>query len=75
VDFAQPKEVQAAPAPLLICIKAADSGMFVALFAVLGEILEPKRFAGTFGAPRGGAGQPDRDRPGSGDTPALAAVQ
>ena len=36
--------------PLLICVKAADGGLFVALFAVLGEMLHPKRFAGIFGA-------------------------
>jgi hypothetical protein len=36
--------------PVLICLKAADGGLFVALFAVLGEMLEPKRFAGIFGA-------------------------
>jgi hypothetical protein len=35
---------------LLICLKAADGGLFVALFAVVGEMLEPKRFAGIFGA-------------------------
>lgn len=36
--------------PLLICIKAVNGGLFVVLFAVLGEVLEPKRFAGVFGA-------------------------
>lgn len=36
--------------PLLICIKAVNGGVFVALFAVLGEMLRPKRFAGIFGA-------------------------
>jgi hypothetical protein len=35
---------------LLISIKALNGGLFVALFAVLGEILQPKRFAGVFGA-------------------------
>jgi uncharacterized membrane protein (GlpM family) len=38
------------PTALLICVKAATGGVFVALFAVLGEILHPKRFAGIFGA-------------------------
>ena len=38
------------PTPLLICVKAVDGGLFVALFAVLGEMLQPKRFAGVFGA-------------------------
>lgn len=38
------------PTALLICIKAATGGVGVALFAVLGEILHPKRFAGIFGA-------------------------
>ncbi len=38
------------PTPLLICVKAIDGGLFVALFAVLGELLQPKRFAGIFGA-------------------------
>jgi hypothetical protein len=37
-------------AALLICFKAVDGGLFVALFAVLGEMLQPKRFAGIFGA-------------------------
>ena len=37
-------------AALLICVKAVDGGLFVALFAVLGEMLQPKRFAGIFGA-------------------------
>jgi Protein of unknown function (DUF3147) len=37
------------PTPWLICIKAADGGLFVALFAVIGEMLQPKRFAGIFG--------------------------
>lgn len=35
---------------LLICVKAINGGLFVALFAVLGELLQPKRFAGIFGA-------------------------
>jgi Protein of unknown function (DUF3147) len=35
---------------LLIFIKAVNGGVFVALFAVLGEMLQPKRFAGIFGA-------------------------
>lgn len=35
--------------PLLIIVKAVNGGLFVALFAVLGELLEPKRFAGIFG--------------------------
>lgn len=35
---------------LLICVKAINGGLFVALFAVLGEVLQPKRFAGIFGA-------------------------
>lgn len=38
------------PAPLLIVVKAVDGGLFVALFAVLGEMMHPKRFAGIFGA-------------------------
>jgi len=38
------------PTPWLICIKAVDGGLFVALFAVIGEMLQPKRFAGIFGA-------------------------
>lgn len=38
------------PAALLICIKAVNGGLFVCLFTVLGEILQPKRFAGIFGA-------------------------
>jgi Protein of unknown function (DUF3147) len=37
-------------AALLICVKAVDGGLFVALFAILGEMLQPKRFAGIFGA-------------------------
>lgn len=36
--------------PLLIFVKAVNGGLFVALFAVLGEMLQPKRFAGIFGA-------------------------
>src|SRR5580700_1469778 len=40
----------AVPTPWLICIKAVDGGLFVALFAILGEMLQPKRFAGIFGA-------------------------
>jgi hypothetical protein len=43
-------EEQLVPAPLLIFVKALNGGLFVALFAVLGEMLEPKRFAGIFGA-------------------------
>jgi uncharacterized protein DUF3147 len=35
---------------VLICVKAINGGLFVALFAVLGELLQPKRFAGIFGA-------------------------
>jgi hypothetical protein len=35
---------------LLIFFKALNGGLFVALFAVLGEMLQPKRFAGIFGA-------------------------
>jgi hypothetical protein len=35
---------------LLIFVKAVNGGLFVALFAVLGEMLQPKRFAGIFGA-------------------------
>jgi hypothetical protein len=35
---------------LFICAKAINGGLFVALFAVLGEVLQPKRFAGIFGA-------------------------
>ncbi|HEX8005912.1 MAG TPA: hypothetical protein VF482_05720, partial [Trebonia sp.] len=38
------------PTPLLICVKALNGGVFVALFAVLGEMMQPKRFAGIFGA-------------------------
>src|ERR1700729_2942956 len=37
------------PTPWLICIKAVDGGLFVVLFAVIGEMLQPKRFAGIFG--------------------------
>jgi hypothetical protein len=37
------------PTVWLICIKAANGGLFVAAFAVLGEMLQPKRFAGIFG--------------------------
>ncbi|MCW2907825.1 MAG: hypothetical protein JWL68_2614 [Actinomycetia bacterium] len=36
--------------PLLICVKALVGGLFVTGFAVLGEMLQPKRFAGIFGA-------------------------
>lgn len=35
---------------LLICVKALVGGLLVAGFAVLGEMLRPKRFAGIFGA-------------------------
>lgn len=35
---------------LLIGIQAVDGGLFVTAFAVLGEMLQPKRFAGVFGA-------------------------
>jgi hypothetical protein len=38
------------PAALLICIKAVNGGLFVCFFTVLGEVLQPKRFAGVFGA-------------------------
>jgi hypothetical protein len=38
------------PTPLLICISAVNGGLFVALFAAIGEMLQPKRFAGIFGA-------------------------
>ena len=38
------------PVALLICVKAANGGLFVCLFTILGEILQPKRFAGIFGA-------------------------
>ncbi|HEY4463250.1 MAG TPA: DUF3147 family protein, partial [Streptosporangiaceae bacterium] len=38
------------PTPVLIFVKAVNGGLFVALFAVLGEMLQPKRFAGIFGA-------------------------
>jgi hypothetical protein len=38
------------PTPLLICVKAFNGGVFVVLFAVLGEMMQPKRFAGIFGA-------------------------
>jgi hypothetical protein len=38
------------PTPLLICVKALVGGLFVTGFAVLGEMLQPKRFAGIFGA-------------------------
>ena len=34
--------------PLLI--KTVDGGLFVVAFALLGEVLEPKRFAGLFAA-------------------------
>jgi hypothetical protein len=36
--------------PWLICVKALVGGLFVTGFAVLGEMLQPKRFAGIFGA-------------------------
>jgi Protein of unknown function (DUF3147) len=36
------------PTALLICIKAVNGGLFVCLFTVLGEVLQPKRFAGVF---------------------------
>ena len=35
---------------VVICVKAANGGLFVAFFAALGEMLQPKRFAGIFGA-------------------------
>jgi hypothetical protein len=35
---------------LLIGVQAVDGGLFVTAFAVLGEMLQPKRFAGVFGA-------------------------
>jgi hypothetical protein len=38
------------PTALLILVKAVNGGLFVALFALVGEILQPKRFAGIFGA-------------------------
>lgn len=38
------------PATLLIGVKTVDGGLFVVLFAVLGEMLPPKRFAGLLGA-------------------------
>ena len=41
---------QFVPTALLIVVKAVNGGLFVALFAVIGEILQPKRFAGIFGA-------------------------
>lgn len=34
---------------LLIGVQAVDGGLFVTAFAVLGEMLQPKRFAGVFG--------------------------
>jgi hypothetical protein len=49
-DSAEAEEEKLVPTPVLICLKAADGGLFVVLFAVLGEMLEPKRFAGIFGA-------------------------
>ncbi|HEY2315288.1 MAG TPA: DUF3147 family protein, partial [Streptosporangiaceae bacterium] len=44
------KGEQFVPTALLIVVKAVNGGLFVALFAVIGEILQPKRFAGIFGA-------------------------
>jgi hypothetical protein len=38
------------PTPVLILVKAVNGGLFVVSFAVLGEMLQPKRFAGIFGA-------------------------
>lgn len=38
------------PTPVLILVKAVNGGLFVASLAVLGEMLQPKRFAGIFGA-------------------------
>ena len=35
---------------VVLAIKAANGGLFVVLFAVLGSILTPKRFAGLFSA-------------------------
>jgi hypothetical protein len=36
---------------VLILVKAVNGGLFVASFAVIGEMLQPKRFAG-ISAPR-----------------------
>ncbi len=35
---------------LVLAIKAANGGLFVVVFALLGETLTPKRFAGLFSA-------------------------
>lgn len=34
----------------LIALKAVDGGLLVVVFALVGEVLKPKRFAGLFGA-------------------------
>lgn len=34
----------------LLAIRAVNGGLFVVVFALLGEVLKPKRFAGLFGA-------------------------
>lgn len=35
---------------LTLAVKAVDGGLFVVAFALVGEVLEPKRFAGLFSA-------------------------
>jgi len=35
---------------LVLAIKAVNGGLFVVAFALIGEVLEPKRFAGLFAA-------------------------
>jgi len=35
---------------LVLAVKALNGGLFVVAFALLGEVLEPKRFAGLFSA-------------------------
>lgn len=35
---------------LLIVLRAVIAGLFVVAFSMLGEVLQPKRFAGLFGA-------------------------
>ncbi|HUY96911.1 MAG TPA: hypothetical protein VMW47_04685 [Verrucomicrobiae bacterium] len=35
---------------LVLAVKAVNGGLFVVLFAVVGEVVQPKRFSGLFGA-------------------------
>lgn len=34
----------------ILAVKAVDGGLFVVLFALIGEAVQPKRFSGLFGA-------------------------